>query len=108
MIAHLLSSPALLSGIILTLLLAWLVGSAVMTWRVGKTAISLYTEDQPEGIRRSYQREQASRLGVGSETVPLPLPLLEASASGWTGQRAAQKNADTEPPAHISANGDVL
>jgi hypothetical protein len=59
--AHLLSSSTLLSGMVLALLFAWLIGSAVLTIRAGKTAVGPSSEEQQEAVRRSRQLEQADR-----------------------------------------------
>ncbi|HEY7124660.1 MAG TPA: hypothetical protein VH540_11965 [Ktedonobacterales bacterium] len=106
MIAHLLSSSAFLSGIVLALLLAWLIGSAVMTLRVGKTAVGPYEEEQQEAIRRSRRLEQAPRV---SASVEAPSPAgAEAQASARSVRIAPPKNVDTEPTGPVFVSKDVL
>jgi hypothetical protein len=107
MIAHLLSSSALLSGSVLALLLAWLIGSAVLTLRAGKTAAGpSHEEEQQEAIRRSRRLEPAAHLKAGSE--PVQLAVVEAPASARTGQVAALKHGDSEPADSLSASADAL
>jgi hypothetical protein len=106
MIAHLLSSSALLSGTVLALLLAWLIGSAVMTLRAGKTAVGSYEEEQQEAIRRSRRLEQASRASASVEAALLAG--TEAPASARSVRIVPPKNADTEPTGPVVVSTDVL
>ncbi len=105
MIAHLLSSSAVLSGTVLALLLAWLIGSAVMTLRAGKTTFGPYEEEQQEAIRRSRRLEQAANMSASVAAPP-------AGVEGPTNARGVRvvpaKNADTEPTSPMAVSTDVL
>ena len=106
MIAHLLSSSAFLSGIVLALLLAWLVGSAVMMLRVGNTAVGPYEEEQQEALRRSRRLEQASRVSTSVEA--RLLAVAEAPANARSLRIPPANNADSEPTGSTARTTDGL
>jgi hypothetical protein len=105
MITHLLSSSTLLSGIVLLLLLAWLIGAAVMTVRVGKTAAGSAEEETHELVRRPRKPAQENHSVVGVEAIPLSA--IEAPTGAQSVGGAALHNAEAEPPASIAVGRDA-
>ena len=85
MLIHLLSSSTLLSGLVLFLLLLWLVGSAVMTVRVGKHEPRRIGETQPLAALHAYQSGEDDALAQFSHPELLPpggsepLPFIQSA-----------------------------